>query len=362
MNEGDTAVIGGTPEWAASLRDGAGLVHLGPSPDGYAVEGAVVSRPAGGALPYPPGFFRRVHCDLTAGAGLAAEALTLPAPGGTVTLSRVPEAERESWRERLTAAGLTAAEKDGAVIGRNNATARAEETDCVFCARYRFRMNADAGVPGAAGVLWGDDDLWCAPDLAPLRPGHLLIVSTAHRPCFGACPPALLDKLAAWRALVTAMLAGAYGLPVTFFEHGPATSQGGGACIDHAHLHCVPGLPSLRERVEAEGLRAGPYGMTGLYRRRTSYLYVEDASGPAVYPCRAALPIQFLRKAATAEGRPWRWQETYGTLATRELFLATLRALLPWADRLLSGQADSSQRSSAAVTASPNPMGSRASS
>ncbi len=359
MDEGDTMVIGGTPRWADSLRNGAGLVHLGSSPDGYAVEGTVVRRPAGRALPYPSEFFRRVHCDLTTGAHLAERALSLAAPGGTVMLGPVPRAESASWLERMNAAGLTGAEKDGTVIGRKGAQGRAGDADCVFCARYRFRMNADAGVPGAAGVLWGDDDLWCVPDLAPLRQGHLLLVSTAHHPCFGACPPELLGKLAACRALVTGVLTSVYGVPVTFFEHGPATSQGAGACIDHAHLHCVPGLPSLRGRVEAEGLRAGPYEVTGLYRRRTSYLYVEDEAGPAVYPCRTPLPSQFLRKAA-AGGRPWRWQETYGTPATRELFLATLRALLPWADRLLSGQADSSHRSSAAVTASPNPMDSGA--
>ncbi|WP_378616137.1 HIT family protein [Nonomuraea cavernae] len=367
MSEGDVLVIGGAPRWADSLRGEAGLAHLATSAEGFVVEGTTVRRPAGRVAPYPSAFFRRIHCDLDTAPHLVAQAISLLAPGGRVILcgeKPMSPFERTGWAGYLSAAGLIL---EGESAGRE-LTARKDgddvtgDTECVFCARYRFRLNEDAGLPGAAGVLWGDDDVWCAPDLAPLRPGHLLLVSTAHYPCYGACPTGVLGRLAKHKELVTRLLTRVYGLPVTFFEHGPATSQGAGACIDHAHLHCVPGVATVRARVEAEGLSGHALGRAGpadFYRRGTSYLYVEDAEGPSAYPCTTPLPTQFLRKAA-AELGPWRWQESYGTLATRERFLLTLRGLLPWADRPARGRQDSNQCNSRAVSRSPNPMGSEA--
>jgi diadenosine tetraphosphate (Ap4A) HIT family hydrolase len=361
-------VIGGPPQWADSLRESAGLVHLRMSSGGFAVEGAAVRRPARRTPPFPSVFFRRIYCHLDTAAHHVPQTFPLLAAGGLVVLERMrpmPAAERAGWTARLRAAGLVVeeGEKGTSIIGRRAHFADDGDPECVFCTRYRFRMNTDAGVPGAAGVLWGDDDLWCVPDLAPLRQGHLLLVSTAHYPCYGACPPGLLLKLGTYKTLVARMLTDVYDLPVTFFEHGPATSQGGGSCIDHAHLHCVPGVPSLRGEIEAQGLDGRPVEpaqLVDLYGSRTSYLYVEDDAGPVAYPCGKPLPPQFLRKAAVAGSGPWRWQESYGTLATRELFLETLRRLLPCADRLLTGQAESSHRNSRAVILSPKPMGSDA--
>lgn len=345
IEDGDILVIGGTVEWARSLPRRAGLAHLVASIDAYAVDEGVVTRPIPHVLPYPAGFYRRIHCDMETAGRLLHEAFSLLPPGGVL----VPRYGETAHRDDI---GILTRDKSG--IGEH-------DDDCVFCARFRFRMNQDAGVPGAAALLWGDDLLWCAPDLAPVVEGHLLLVSTNHFPCFGACPPDMTREVAKRKKRLARWLSAAYGRPVTVFEHGPAAPQGAGSCIDHAHLHFVPGAGPVRAGIERAGLSSVSFDPSELYRKGVSYLYVEDAQGTATYPCPGPLPTQFLRMCATPPGRQWRWQDIYCLPATRDRFMATLRKLLPSA---MAGASpvDSSQRSSRAVSRSPNPIGSETSS
>ncbi|MFD2348184.1 hypothetical protein ACFSTC_00455 [Nonomuraea ferruginea] len=218
-------------------------------------------------------------------------------------------------------------------------------------------MNQDAGVPGAAALLWGDEFLWCAPDLAPLTEGHLLLVSTRHFPCFGACPPGLAREVARRKREVTRWLEAVYGRPVTVFEHGPAEPARRGLL----HRPRAPALPArvrpVRAGIEREALSGTSADPAELFRSGVSYLYLEDAEGTTTYPCPGSLPTQFLRMCAAPPGERWRWQDIYGLPETRERFMATLRKLLPSAEAGAS-PVDSSQRSSRAVSRSPKPMGS----
>lgn len=340
IEDGDILAIGGTTEWARSLPRRASLAHLTAVTGTWAAEEGIVTRPIPGALPYPAGFYRRIHCDMETAGHLLPEAFELLSPGG-VLIPRYGTPEN----------------RDGAVMLSENVSKTGQEEDCVFCGRFRFRMNQDAGVPGAAALLWGDEFLWCAPDLAPLTEGHLLLVSTRHFPCFGACPPGLAREVARRKREVTRWLEAVYGRPVTVFEHGPAGPHGAGSCIDHAHLHFLPGAGPVRAGIEREALSGASAGPAELFRSGVSYLYLEDAEGTTTYPCPGSLPTQFLRMCAAPPGERWRWQDIYGLPETRERFMATLRKLLPSAEAG-ARPVDSSQRSSRAVSRSPKPMGS----
>ncbi|MCW2900534.1 MAG: hypothetical protein JWO67_2799 [Streptosporangiaceae bacterium] len=234
------------------------------------------------------------------------------------------------------------------------------ERDCVLCPPLRFRFNDMAGLPGADGILCGDPDFYVVPDLAPVVEGHLLLVSMAHWTCAGAFPGRLWRAALRWRDDLGEIYREAYGTAgIVVLEHGPASPQGAGSCIDHAHWHLLPGAPGVRSVVESQGLTGVPathQALGDLHAAGRSYLLVEEDADARVYAAED-VPGQFLRwAAATAAGpgeaaaggqgedsRLWRWQEMFGLPASRHRFLTTLRTLLPVAGERGQRPCDSHQ-------------------
>ncbi|NDU72642.1 hypothetical protein GWI34_08380 [Actinomadura sp. DSM 109109] len=206
------------------------------------------------------------------------------------------------------------------------------DEDCVLCPPLRFRFNAMAGLPGESSVIDGDRDFFLTPDVAPLAEGHLLLVTREHHQCAGDFPAPMWECALRWRDRVARLYRDAYGdAALLLFEHGPASPQGGGACIDHAHWHFLPGTTGLRAVVEGEGRPGAPAGHAALqafYRAGRSYLLIEEDGAATVHPG-DGVRSQFLRWAvAAADPAPtWRWQETFGLPASRRRFLRTLRAM-----------------------------------
>lgn len=200
--------------------------------------------------------------------------------------------------------------------------------ECVLCPPLRFRFNAMAGLPGEAGVIAADRDFLLIPDVAPLADGHVLLVTRDHHQCAGGFGPEMWGGALRWRDRVARLYREAYGSgELLLFEHGPATSQGGGACIDHAHWHLMPGTPGVRAVVEREGRSGTPADHATLracLRTGRSYLLVEENGIATVHPG-DGVRSQFLRWAVTAPGEraAWRWQETFGLPDSRRRFLRT---------------------------------------
>lgn len=85
--------------------------------------------------------------------------------------------------------------------------------------------------------------------LAPIRPGHVLVVSKHHYHSFANASSAVGRSLPqALEAIRTAF--GTSRLRIA--EHGSGSGGVGGACISHAHVHVLPCLPG------EEPLRLGP--------------------------------------------------------------------------------------------------------
>ncbi|MFI0487160.1 HIT family protein [Actinomadura sp. 9N215] len=204
--------------------------------------------------------------------------------------------------------------------------------ECVLCPPLRFRFNGMADLPGESGVIARDADFLLIPDVAPLAEGHVLLVTREHHQCAAAFCPALWERALRWRDRVARLYLRAYGTrELLLFEHGPASSQGGGACIDHAHWHFLPGTPGVRTVVEERGLTGTPADHAALrayLRTGRSYLLIEEDGIATVHPG-DGVRSQFLRWAVTAAGQDetWRWQETFGLPSSRRRFFRTLQAL-----------------------------------
>ncbi|GLZ06906.1 hypothetical protein Acsp03_43720 [Actinomadura sp. NBRC 104412] len=222
--------------------------------------------------------------------------------------------------------------------------------DCVLCPPLRFRFNEMADLPGEPAVLAADDDFFLMPDLAPLVEGHLLLVASRHVQCAGAFGKRLWAGAWQWRHRAGRVYQAAYGSSdLLLLEHGPATSQGGGACVDHVHWHLLPvpdgtsgesgapGVRSVRALLEEQGLPGVPATRDAVHRRYLagrSYLMVEEQGLATVHPG-DGVASQHLRRAALrvlcgdADGQPWRWQERFGLPGSRVLFQRTLDVLRP---------------------------------
>jgi histidine triad (HIT) family protein len=95
---------------------------------------------------------------------------------------------------------------------------------CVFC---------DPAAQPAS--LWENEHVRVVPDKFPLFPGHTLVISQAHLPCFGAATPEVLDAADAAVARARQFIDAAYGVDPLLWENGVA-----GQSVFHAHLHLIP--------------------------------------------------------------------------------------------------------------------------
>ena len=215
------------------------------------------------------------------------------------------------------------------------------DNECVFCPASRFNLCRQIGLPTAGSILWGNDHLFVIPDIAPLAEGHLLIIASDHLVCFGAIPKAMDHSLQQSEEWIRKLFQETYQRPPLFFEHGPARSKEVGACIDHAHLHCLPASLSLRRSIECyfgPGQRASIDTLRRLYGSGQSYLYIqEDPYEGRVYLADNT-PSQFFRQIIALEfrHRTWRWQTSFKREISKHVYLQTLNKLLPLVDHFLN--------------------------
>jgi diadenosine tetraphosphate (Ap4A) HIT family hydrolase len=89
-------------------------------------------------------------------------------------------------------------------------------------------------------------------DTSPVVEGHVLLVTNEHYPSTAAVPATVRQELQEILERAITAVEAAYG-EVTIFEHGAASSvHNAGACVDHAHLHLVPGNHDLRNQIRQD--------------------------------------------------------------------------------------------------------------
>jgi diadenosine tetraphosphate (Ap4A) HIT family hydrolase len=108
---------------------------------------------------------------------------------------------------------------------------------CVFCAA--------AAHPAP---LLQTDGLLLIPDLYPLVPGHLLVITRGHYLCVGATPAVVRAELPALADEAADFLRQSYGVEPLLWENGVT-----GQTVFHAHLHLIPlNVDGLLDQLEAD--------------------------------------------------------------------------------------------------------------
>jgi len=118
---------------------------------------------------------------------------------------------------------------------------------CDFCNEFYLR-GEDLFTRRVQGrlrsrVVFSNRELRVVPSLGEIVPGHLLVVPSYHVTAgvhFHEEDGAALGGIS---SRISAVYRGKFGVAPIFFEHGDPTGRelAHGQCVDHAHIHAVPG-------------------------------------------------------------------------------------------------------------------------
>ncbi len=164
-------------------------------------------------------------------------------------------------------------------------------------------------------ILFETSNFVVFPGLGQIVEGYLLIITKNHFPSMADLPQSIYSELSWVIDRTSEILKCEYGSDCIQFEHGASTYiQGGGCCIEHAHLHIAPldvdVSPYIvhRKTYECQNypesarylLRLGkPYLYVNLPRENDSESFLMDATD---------LPSQYMRQViAKAKGKEDEW-------------------------------------------------------
>jgi diadenosine tetraphosphate (Ap4A) HIT family hydrolase len=210
-------------------------------------------------------------------------------------------------------------------------------TECPFCEQFLWKTSR-----GVAGCVLGPDyrreihadaDFVVVATLGQLVEGWLLVIPRVHYSCVAVLPRHLQSRFSALVRRARAAVEFRYG-PAALMEHGSVSQTGAcGTCIEHAHLHIVPRVPSLAEPFAHACSGQHISGLETLWVAPPTrdYLYYEspDRDGYLALPG-DVLPCQYFRRlVANAIGRPgdWDWRRNLGVDAIKSATAALTGAI-----------------------------------
>ncbi|MDQ2932810.1 MAG: HIT domain-containing protein [bacterium] len=97
-------------------------------------------------------------------------------------------------------------------------------------------------------ILTEDLEHWTIAGKGQLTEGYVLHIPRQHVPCYGAMNEPEIEKCAHHIQKIRSVLENVYGVnSFVMFEHGVV-----GQTVKHAHMHFMPGITNLNQRVWAD--------------------------------------------------------------------------------------------------------------
>jgi diadenosine tetraphosphate (Ap4A) HIT family hydrolase len=150
------------------------------------------------------------------------------------------------------------------------------------------------------GVLLEDENVRLIPDLFPVAPGHVLVVSREHLACYGAASPEVLASLERVADVARTFVIEEYGVEPVLWENG-----GAGQTVFHAHLHLMPvAVQEIEEVIESEHMTevAGWDDVAAYWRDRGPYHYLQYQGHRRLAEGNSEMNWEFRRRLAIAAG------------------------------------------------------------
>lgn len=209
-----------------------------------------------------------------------------------------------------------------------------QNRSCSFCDELRTsRIHGIPDAPIENRIIMSTDNFFVVPSVAPLGPGHLMIIPNRHVKSMTSVDSCLSEEFNTLVLRVISKLERRYGSKPFVFEHGIASSCEGGCGISHAHLHLLPMSNAAKDRVISEVanscgqsvVKFNLFSLLNSTHQDRSYLLVSPNAEDLFLYYGDHWPSQFLRKliARQLELGHWDWNELFGW----DDFLSTLRSL-----------------------------------
>jgi len=177
--------------------------------------------------------------------------------------------------------------------------------DCLFCIiqsvpaeNLPWYDRPLARVPGVGGVIAG---------LGAFVPGYVLVFPEQHVESALRIRQETSDAFEDLIQRTVAAIQSAFG-PPTLFEHGSCPKEGvrRSACLDHAHIHILPGSYDLRSNVTSRG-GSPDRSVNERTVDGAGYLFLHEPMTRPVYGHDPGMSQFFRRQIATTLGMPDEW-------------------------------------------------------
>src|SRR5271170_4110402 len=151
-----------------------------------------------------------------------------------------------------------------------------DDDDCEFCSpslRSEW-FNRPVAVD--------EDHAIAVPSLGSFIPGYLLVLPLAHVTASCRIPANDKVRFASFVHKLASQLTSLYETQVTIFEHGAclSNSRPQSACVDHAHVHLVPGNYDLSAEAPSQVYKHDSFAEFLEMKQSDSYLMLQDPAGP----------------------------------------------------------------------------------
>ena len=162
------------------------------------------------------------------------------------------------------------------------------------------------------------ESLILLPDVNPIVPGHILIVTKKHMLGFAQAEKKIFEDFSKINDFLI-NFSSQYSNNYFFFEHGASKIiKNTGGCIDHAHIHFIPSAidilpyiaPFSQKKVSLE-----PILMSSAFPENgVDYLFYQnmDGNGCIILEPKKPLPRQFVRMIMAKEYglKEWDWRKS----------------------------------------------------
>ena len=209
-------------------------------------------------------------------------------------------------------------------------------SNCIFCRENRFYNNFKAGFTLSESLIYENEYIFVTPDISPLIPGHLLIVSQNHYNSFAGAPTEVRYAL---QKAIKYIYSNLNYKNITWFEHGAVFPGKGGASIDHAHLHVLPHEFPIQQAIEDDKKYSKkiPFSQEIFctLAEKQPYLWVSnDFNSSCIYYV-DNLPSQYLRNIVMRlqESEKYNWKSSFMEETSIRKYRETLRIIHYKGDR-----------------------------
>lgn len=194
---------------------------------------------------------------------------------------------------------------------------------CCICEEIRtgiFPIEYYQSYPVMSRVCYESEHFIVFPSVSPLVPGHILLFPKKHFTCLMSLPRSIKKQFVDIVRKLYQHAQNHFG--TTFvFEHGVVNNESTGCGINHAHLHFVPDVHHIAEKVDKKIIKEYPPDMSGGFvdllfntNNKTSYLLFGKDLANMYLSFSKNIPSQYVRRLISKRRGidNWDWKELYG--------------------------------------------------